>query len=284
MSLLLPPARRTLVVLLLSCLCLVPPPLRAAGLDLQTNDVIALVGGAGLVTLAQDGSWETALVVGRPRLHLRFRSFAWEGDTVFAQPREVNYPDLAAQLREFKVTVVLGQFGQMESLAGPAGVTNFITAYGRLLDRFAAVTGRFVLLMPARFEPGPALDAARAEERNAVLAVYASAVRELARQRGAAVMEAPASANGATRGEREEVRLLRAAIAAKNRVWFRMVRPTNWAFLAGDRTDQLFSRDPHDRNLRAFAGEMRQFGPLLAGAEQRIDELAAQAAAAEATR
>ena len=284
MSLLLQPVRRAFVGLLLACLGLAPPPLRAAGPDLKTNDVIAFVGGASLVTLAQNGGLEAALVLGRPQHHLRFRSFAWEGDTVFAQPREVNYPDLVAQLREARATVGWFQFGQMESLAGPAGVTKFIAAYGQLLDRLAAVTGRFVLLTPARFEAGPALNAAQTKERNAVLAVYTAAIREFARQRGGLVMEVPVPSNAAAGGEREEVRSLRAAIAAKNQLWFRMVRPTNWAFLAGDRTDQLFSRDPRDRNVRAFAAEMKQFGPLLGEAEKRIDELAAKAAETEATR
>jgi hypothetical protein len=74
-----------------------------------------------------------------------------------------------------------------------------------------------------------------------------------------------------------------AAVAEKNRLWFDYARPSNWAFLAGDRTEQAFSRDYRDRNIRAFAQEMQQFLPLIADAEKRIDELAAKAAAEKET-
>ena len=43
-----------------------------------------------------------------------------------------------------------------------------------------------------------------------------------------------------------KVRELQAAVVEKNRLWFGFVRPTNWAFLAGDRTEQLSSRDHRD--------------------------------------
>ena len=59
------------------------------------------------------------------------------------------------------------------------------------------------------------------------------------------------------------------AIAEKNRLWFDYARPSNWAFLAGDRTEQAFSRDYRDRNIRAFAQEMQQFLPLIADAESK---------------
>jgi lysophospholipase L1-like esterase len=309
---------RALVALLLSCL--VSPWLRAATLELKPDDVIAFVGGANLVTLAQGGALETTLILEHPEKHLRFRNFAWEGDTVFAQPREVNYPDLVTQLREAKATVALVQFGQMESLAGAAGLTNFIAAYGQLLDRLAAVTSSCVLLTPTPYEPGQALDKVKAAERNAVLASYARAIRELAQQRGLAMVDlftrltAP-SANsrrlirdgvqltdageseiarlvaGATGAaptaagmQRDEIRRILEAVVAKNRLWFRATRPTNWAFLAGDRTDQPFSRDPRDRSVRAFAAEMKLFDPLLADAERRIDELADKVTGKEATR
>lgn len=312
--------RRALVALLLTCLSLASQPVRAANLLLKADDVIAFVGGANLVTLAQGGALETTLIFAHPEKRLRFRNFAWEGDTVFAQPREVNYPDLVTQLREVKATVTLVQFGQMESLAGAAGVSNFVTAYEQLLDRLAAVTGRCVLLTPTTFESGPALDKTKADERNAILAAYTTAIRELAQRRGLVVVdlfgpsaETPANVRRLTRDgvqlsgdgenvtayhvaavlgaqpwwaalDHDEMRPLRQAVAAKNRLWFRASRPTNWAFLAGDRTDQLFSRNPRDRNVRAFVEEMKQYDPLLADAERRIDALAAKVAGKEATR
>lgn len=49
---------------------------------------------------------------------LRLRTLAWEGDTVFEQWRDVNFPGIAQQLEQVGASAVLVQFGQMESLGG----------------------------------------------------------------------------------------------------------------------------------------------------------------------
>lgn len=117
-------------------------------LPLRTNDVIAFIGGANMVALAQSGHLETLLTLLHPHHKLRFRSLAWEGDTVFAQPRDVNYPDLVTQLKQVGATVALVQFGQMESLAGEAGLTNFQSAYATLVARLQKVTPRILMIGP----------------------------------------------------------------------------------------------------------------------------------------
>ena len=66
------------------------------------------------------------------------------------------------------------------------------------------------------------------------------------------------------------VRELQAAVVEKNRLWFGYVRPTNWAFLAGDRTEQLSSRDHRDPKIRWFPAEMEQFVPLIVEADRRV--------------
>jgi len=315
--------RRACAALLLSCLGLVPPGLRAGTFEFKTNDVIAFVGGANLVALAQDGTLETALTQAHPHHRLRFRDLAWEGDTVFAQPREVNYPSLSHQLNRVEATVVVLHFGQTESLAGEAKRVDFLQAYDQLLSDFSRPQRRLILVIPPPFEKGGGPLAVEVTARNASLREYARGIRSLAEKHGAAVVDlfgsrtaaspAPLTADGwqwtaagqhqiaATfaqqLGWREAgFRLadstrpgnpnaeIRRAVAAKNRLWFRASRPTNWAFLAGDRTDQLFSRDPRDRNVRAFVEEMKQYDPLLTAAEQRIDELAAGSAEKEETR
>ena len=286
-------------------------------LPLRTNDVIAFIGGANMVALAQGGHLETLLTLQHPHHKLRVRSLAWEGDTVFAQPRDVNYPDLVTQLKQVGATVVLLHFGQMEAFAGTAGLTNFVSAYERLLDEVGRVTKRQILLGPFPRDLFPdCCDSAEVAFR------YAESVRALAKRRSVpfadpfgdhvdfgkennhwttdrmALSEAGlALAAGLiyreVAGLSSPVNLeapmplpteLRSAIAEKNRLWFDYARPSNWAFLAGDRTGQAFSRDYRDRNIRAFAQEMQQFVPLIAGAEKRIDELAAKSAEKESAR
>ena len=284
----------------------------ATPLRLQTNEVIALVGGGAWVAEQRDGYLESALRLTHPGQPLRIRNFGWDGDTVSSRPREVNYPSVPAQLRQFGVTLALLQFGQNESWAGESGLMAFRQDYLRLLDELGAVTPRLVLVTPLPFEarPAPAPDF---NARNAELAKYVVVIRELAAQRSlplidlfssdrAAAGQSPPwttdgrqlSAQGQavaalaiTRGldpgvdavteaplawfEQSRQTSLRTAVVAKNQLWFHYVRPTNWAFLAGDRVDQASSRDYRDRNIRWFPGEIEQFGQRLQQAEQNLD-------------
>ena len=277
---------------------------------LQTNDVVGLIGGGVWVAEQRGGYLESALRQLHPGYQLRVRNFAWEGDTVSSRPREMNYPTVPALLRRFGVTIAFLQFGQSESFAGEAGLETFRRDYGRLLDEVAAATPRLVLVTPLPFESTapPLADLAR---RNADLARYVAVVHELGALRGLPVIDLYASgkagaATGLTtdgrqlsdRGEavaalgisqalvssgrptspdpagwfaQPAAVSLRQAVVAKNLVWRQYVRPTNWAFLAGDRVEQPSSRDHRDRNLRWFPGEMEQFGPLLQQAERQLD-------------
>jgi hypothetical protein len=63
---------------------------------------------------------------------------------------------------------------------------------------------------------------------------------------------------------------VRQAVIAKNRFWFAYSRPTNWAFLDGDRTEQPSSRDYRNPKIRWFPDEMQKFVPLIDEQEARI--------------
>ena len=78
--------------------------------------------------------------------------------------------------------------------------------------------------------------------------------------------------------ETEKLEPLRQIITAKNRLWFDYWRVQNWAFLAGDRTEQPSSRDHLDRTKRWFPAERERFLPLIEKKEQEIWALAAKLA------
>jgi arylsulfatase A len=65
---------------------------------------------------------------------------------------------------------------------------------------------------------------------------------------------------------------LRQAIVKKNDLWFRYWRPTNWAFLYGNRQTQPSSRDHKNPGRRWFPEELQDALPHLNEAEQRIHE------------
>lgn len=279
---------------------------------------MAFLGGEDMVAWQKNGYFETLVTVRFGSNPPRFRYLAWEGDTVFEQPRDLNFPKWPEQLNRTGATLLLCQFGQAESLRGRETIPAFVAAYENLLDTLAAQTPRIVLLSPTPFEtmPDVPLDATA---RNATLARFVEALEDLARRRQCAFVDLyrplrPAS-EPRPRLTRDGLHLndlghwiaarlaarqlgwatdeasvqepgrdgllpspaqesLRRLIVAKNQLWFDYWRPQNWAFLAGDRTEQPSSRDHRDPTVRWFPKEMEEFLPLIAAKEREIRELA----------
>jgi hypothetical protein len=67
---------------------------------------------------------------------------------------------------------------------------------------------------------------------------------------------------------------LRQDIVNKNDLWFRYWRPTNWAFLYGNRQTTPSSRDHKTPSRRWFPEELKGALPHLIETEQRIHEAA----------
>src|SRR5438552_13141721 len=148
---------------LLICLVVSHLPVRANEPTslLHSNDVIAFVVGANVVSSQKYAYLDTLLRIGLPQLNLRIRSLAHEGDTVYEQPRDYNYPTIEKQLTEYHATVVLAEFGQMEALQPTNRLAQFISAYDKLLTELAQNGRRVALLSPIAFErtrPVPLVD------------------------------------------------------------------------------------------------------------------------------
>jgi GDSL-like Lipase/Acylhydrolase family len=295
-----------------ACLIAAEP---APAIPLKPHDVVGWLGGAPTSIRASEGRMETLLTAAAPELGAKIRTLAWEGDTVFQQARPVNFPSPADELRKAGATVTVLEFGQAEALAG-ASAGEFGEAYGKLLDRVAAVTPRVVLILPPPFEkqaaprPDPSAQNARLEE-------FTRVIREFGRRPGVAVIDlytpmnlvearttdgwhssplgdaaaarimagafggsaiATAPALGADGGFKSpDLEALRREVAAKNALWVRYARPMNWAFLGGDRTEQPSSRDHDNPKHRWFPEEMEQYPALIADAERRAEDLARKA-------
>ena len=74
---------------------------------------------------------------------------------------------------------------------------------------------------------------------------------------------------------------LRQAIKQKNDLWFRYWRPTNWAFLYGNRQQTASSRDHTNPARRWFPEELQTALPRIEQAEQAIHKQSVKAAQRE---
>jgi hypothetical protein len=155
----------------LLCLLLVAllAPVRAAEPFFKKGDVIALVGGEDMVVASEYGYLELLLTRALPDHHLRFRNLAWEGDTVFEQRRDLNFPTWEEQLDKIGATVVICQFGKLSSLGNhglmkPVGsspaearteLPEFIATYEKLIQRLNAGGQRRVVILTPFFPSTP---------------------------------------------------------------------------------------------------------------------------------
>lgn len=271
---------------------------------LSTNEVVVFVGQENLVREQNSAALESLLAAGFADAKPRFRSMAWEADTVYEQWRDLNFGDWADQLETADAGVVIAQFGQMEVFDGVGRIAAFETAYHRLLDRFAAQTRRLVLISPMPFEKPEAPDAPDLTARNSDVAKYAAAVEKIARARKAIFVDlytpltkrnpaAPrlthdgihlterglevvakiiADQLGAPPANRVDMAALRAAIVEKNRLWFDCWRPANWSFAYGDRVSQMYGKGVGGRPSLKDSFELRR--PLIDEWDARIHAIA----------
>ncbi|GDY21764.1 hypothetical protein LBMAG56_31110 [Verrucomicrobiota bacterium] len=270
---------------------------------LGTNEIVVIVWQENFVRDAKAGELEALLASGFAAKKPRFRPMAWEADTVYEQWRDLNFGSWKAQLETAGATVVIAQFGQMEALDGVARLPEFSAAYHRLLDQFAARTRKLVLVSPMPFEKPTASHAPDLTQRNADVAAYANAVREIAKQRGAVFVDLFAPIAVRKSGQRltddgihlteagladvagliarplgvepklsAELDPLRAAIVQKNQLWFDCWRPANWSFVYGDRVNQMFGKAGGTEPSLKSAFERHR--PLVTAADARIQALA----------
>lgn len=312
-------ARILFSVLALTVVCQAQP------FELKPNDVIALTGGSNMERTRFNGYLQTQLIASKPELKIKVRNFGWEGDTVFEQWRDGGQtekldPKRAAaekriqaetgtdswrqqrdwrqQLKEVGATVVIAQFGQMESLNGVEKLPQFIEAYERLIAEFADEGRRVVLVAPVPFEW------VVAQNRAESLVAYTKGINDLAKKLKLTFISnalafpyskmpsiQPLTNNGYQLNEEGHgnqawsivkglglkpldnsptTEPIRSAVLEFERLWFDYWRPMNWAFLTGDRTNVPYSKDWKDSTKRIFPQEMEDFRPLLDQAEKNI--------------
>jgi hypothetical protein len=280
------------------------------GFELRDGDVVAFTGGTDASQQESVGTLETLLSLQAREVSVSFYSLAWQGDTVHRQPRPVGFAPVTQDLKRIGASVVIASFGQMEVLDGAGGLPSFLKAYEALLDQYAAVTPRIVLVTPHLFEKKPGRPLLPdLSVHNDDLALYTQGILDLARRRGFLTVDLSAfrgSGSLTTDGVNlsplgqaeiawETTRQLtgaspvsltdfteaggfasdrrekvRRVILEKSRLWHQHWRPTNWAFAYGDRMEQPSSKDHRPGFPRWLPLEIDAILPLIAGKEKDI--------------
>lgn len=242
------------------CAC---PLLAANPFELRKGDVVAFLGGTDLVRLQKEGVYEAALTEGFLEQRPQFRDLAWEGDTVWFQSsveerwREEAFGRWKDQLTRVGATVLIIQFGKMESLEGRENLDLFLSAYGKFLD-LVGEGRRVVVLEPSPFEWSNA-------DRSA-LSDYVEGIRVLVESRGHTWVSGDPVASVGTVPSAKRI----AAVQEKHRLWLEYWRPANWKCLFGDDSERIFSNAAE--GLPSFKEEWSLYPDLIGAAEQAIFE------------
>jgi len=272
--------------------------------ELRDGDRVVFLGDTFFEREGQRGFVESALAAAHPDATLHFRNLGWSGDTVWADSRGVfdaaakGYERMLALVADLAPSVVFLAYGRNEAERGEAGLPAFRGQLARLCgDVRRAAAGRdrdpravrLVLVTPT---PCETIDA---DARNAALAAYAGAIREVATEEHAAVVDLfaafspvaarpPLTANGvhlsdagyaaaaerfvAATGRRLPAAFaaaaadLRPLVVAKNTLFFHRWRPANETYIF------LFRKHEQGNN----AVEMPRFDPLVEEAENKVRE------------
>lgn len=174
--------------------------------ELRDGDRVVILGGTFVEREGQFGYIESALTAAFPDRHIIYRNLGWSGDTVWAEsrgvfdPPAVGYQRMIDLTKELKATVIILAYGQNEAFAGEPGLEPFLKQYTKLCDDLSPTDARLVFVTPYLFEtpPPPLPDAAK---WNPHLQLYANAIRKLAAERQASVVnltEQLASVSGRT--------------------------------------------------------------------------------------
>lgn len=283
----------------------VGPPIQQGSFEPREGETVTLMGGANVYRMQENGFLEAALQSAFPEKKLRVRNIGWPADTVYRQQRPMFFYTEKGDTREGSVpdqrekiepgTFVL-MFGRMESLDGLESLPGFEAAYQSLLGSLKRFSSRIVLIGPPPFvEKGPAAESM--QERQESLSAYTNKIEELARKNGAVFVSPgePSSAHFLSDGNslsedgyrelasRVAAELgfeatfdegVRSAVREKNDLWHQYYRPTNWAFLFGDRQWVPSSRGHENAERRWFVEELAKLPGMIEKADERIREAA----------
>ena len=272
-------------------------------LALGRGDHVVLIGNTLFDRGQEFPHFEAMLQAGHPNLNLVVRTLAWSGDEIDLMPRPKNFGDLHQHLTAQKADVIFAAFGFNESFGGVEKLPEFRARLAKFLTELktTAYNGRsaprIVLVSPIANENVKAIPAA--DLNNARLAAYTRAMEAAAAEHQVGFANVFAGTKAAMDDPKTDLTFngvhledagyalfakqlyeavfiapaprvhagLVAAIADKNRQFFRRYRPLNAFYYTGDRNVEYGYLD--------FLPAMRGFDIMVANRDRRIWQLAA---------
>ena len=156
---------------------------------IRDGDRVVFLGATFLERMQDANYLETELTSRIPQRGVTFRNLGWSGDTVggiaravFGTP-EQGFVRLTKDLSGTRPTVVVLCYGGNEAHAGPAGLPEFESKTGKLLENLEKLTSRIVFLAPSSQEQRPAPLPSPATYNNH-LKTYVQSLRRIAGERG----------------------------------------------------------------------------------------------------
>ena len=211
---------------------------RPDGFQFRTNDVIAFVGGADVVSQRESGHLETLLTVALKQFSPHFRNLGWEGVTVFDhEPRDFGFPPLRTQLQKAGASIIFLQYGRTEAMNPTNTLKTFKASYEELLDTCLQLTARVIVVTPPPFENGGGL-LPDLSLHNKDLSSYAIALRELAKAHRLATIDLFGQLNSVQMKLTENgLQFTPRGHATVARVWSRQLGLGNVAERAGETSE-----------------------------------------------
>jgi len=177
---------------LLACLVLLASPVASAAapttLELHDGDKVVLIGNTLAERMQYFGNWETLLHARFPEKKLVVRDLGWSADELTLRPRSLNFKDHGHRLEDHQPDVILAFFGFNESFGGEQGLdkfkqdlTNFITET-TTTEYNGESPPTLVIVSPIANEDLKERKILAGTWNNANIALYASAMRDIAGQ------------------------------------------------------------------------------------------------------
>ncbi|MCF6310887.1 MAG: GDSL-type esterase/lipase family protein [Verrucomicrobiales bacterium] len=142
------------------------------------EESLSFIGGTNTFDQQTYPYLETLIQLAYPKLKLKIRNLAWQGDTVFEQTRPRYFftnkgdkqpgstPD---QRQRTQPGITFVTFGKMEAINSDHSLADFSKTYHHFLDQLQKRSRRIVLIAPTPFfAVGPAKELSQARNQNLV--------------------------------------------------------------------------------------------------------------------